>query len=130
MSQTPNRYITPLYDTILDKAIASVLASFSSGSSGQAWDSLLTLYDVLPKDIKEKCKKIIDEVETHIAVTSRKRGYTQSDALFRRLYLEQYVGRNKHILLEKIIDLLTEAHYLDRKAKVIPTNAPSQLFEQ
>jgi len=60
------KYITPLYDTILDKVIGNVLISFFEGDAGRAWDSLLTLYDVLDEDIKAEVKSLIDEVQMHI----------------------------------------------------------------
>jgi hypothetical protein len=118
MSATTRKYITPVYDTLLDKALGNVIISFFAGNSSQAWDSLLTLNDILPEDIQDKCKGLIDEVETHITIELRKRGYAQSDSLFRRMYLENYVGKYKHELFNKIVRLLSSAGYLKAGSEV------------
>jgi uncharacterized membrane-anchored protein YjiN (DUF445 family) len=109
-----DKYIKSLYDTLLDRAIGFVLQAFTSGSASMAWDSLQTLYDVLDENIKDECKGLIDEVETHITIELRKRGYAQSDVLFRRLYIESYVANKKHELFDKIIRLLKKHGYLQK----------------
>jgi len=109
-----DKYITSLYDTLLDRAIGNVLMAFASGSAAQAWDSLLTLNDVLDSDIKDECKGLISEVETYVAVKLRERGYAASDTLFRRMALETYVNIRKHDLLDKIIRLLKKHGYLQK----------------
>jgi hypothetical protein len=114
MSAGPDKQITNLYDLILDRSIGFVLQAFTTGSASQAWDALLTLYDVLDENIKDECKGLIDEVETHITIELRKRGYAQSDSLFRRMYLENYVSKYKHVLFDKIIRLLKKHGYLQK----------------
>ncbi len=109
-----DKYITSLYDTLLDRAIGNVLMAFATGSASQAWDSLLTLYDVLDDNIKDECKSVIDEVETHVSIKLRERGYAASDELFKRMALESYVNRYKHVLLDKIIRLLKKHGYLQK----------------
>jgi len=112
VSASNRKYITPVYDTILDKTIGNVIMSFFTGNPSQTWDSLLTLYDILPDDIQENCKALIDQVEIHITIESHKRGYAQTDSLFRRMALASYVEKHKHELFGKIMALLSSAGYL------------------
>lgn len=118
MSIQKTKYITPLYDTILDKCIGNVLISFFEGDAGRAWDSILTLYDVLDKEIKEEVKGLIDEVQMHINKQMSKRGYAQSDVLQKQRVLREYVNVQKHVLFEKIIVLLLNKGYLKKGTEV------------
>jgi len=130
MSVQKTKWITPLYDTILDKTIGNVLASFFTGTAAQAWDSLLTLYDVLDDDIKKEVKGLIDEVQTHINKEMAKRGYTNADTLSKQRILRNYINEKKHELLEKIIQLLFKHQYLKKEPRDIPTNVPPGFFAE
>lgn len=129
MSVQKTKYITPLYDTILDKTIGNVLMSFFEGDAGRAWDSLLTLYDVLDSEIKSEVKGLIDEVQMHINKQMARRGYAQSDVLKKQRILQTYVNEKKHELFEKIIMLLLNKGYLKKAPRDIPTNVPPDFFE-
>lgn len=109
-----DKLITNLYDTILDKVIGNVLLSFFAGSASQAWDSLLTLYDVLDDEVQKEVKSLVDEVQLHINREMAKRGYAQSDVLQKQRILREYVNIQKHVLFNKIIRLLIKHGYLQR----------------
>jgi len=109
-----DKQITNLYDTILDKVIGNVLVSFFEGDAGRAWDSLLTLYDVLDDEIQREVKGLIDSVQTHINKQMAKRGYAQSDVLQKQRLLREYVNVQKHELFNKIMRLLIKYGYLQR----------------
>ena len=130
MSVQKTKYITPLYDTILDKTIGNVLVSFFSGDASQAWDSLLTLYDVLDKEIKEEVKDLIQEVQVNINKEMSKRGYAQSDILQKQRLLREYVNLKKHVIFEKIIMLLLSRGYLKKEPREVPTNVPPEFFAE
>ena len=118
MSVQKTKYITPLYDTILDKTIGNVLVSFFSGNASQSWDSLLTLYDCLDSQIKEEVKDLIREVQVNINKEMSKRGYAQSDILQKQRLLREYVNLKKHVIFEKIMLLLFTKGYLKKGTEV------------
>jgi hypothetical protein len=114
MSASKDRNITNLYDTLLDRVLGNVVMAFATGNSSQAWDSLLTLRDILPVEIKAEIQGLIDQTETYITVQLKQRGYVASDALFKRMYLESYIAAKKHELFDKIVSLLQKYGFLQR----------------
>jgi hypothetical protein len=118
------KYITPLYDTILDKCIGNLLTSFFLNNPEQSWDAILTLYDVLDEDIQKEIKPLIDNAQTEINKRQGKRGYVPTDVLNKQNNLNVYVNRQKHFIFKKIMDLLDQSNYLVKKARDIPTNVP------
>ncbi|MCJ7560352.1 hypothetical protein MUO79_07000 [Candidatus Bathyarchaeota archaeon] len=114
MSASKDRNITNLYDTLLDKVLGNVVMAFATGSASQAWDSLLTLRDILPAEIKSEIQGLIDQTETFITVQLRQRNYTQTDGLFRKMFLEKYVADKKHGLFDEIVRLLQKYGFLQR----------------
>jgi len=130
MSVQKTKFITPLYDTILDRTIGNVLISFFNGDAGQAWDSLLTLYDVLDDEIEAEVKDLIDEVQLNINKQMSKRGYAQSDVLQKRRILREYVNIQKHVLFKKIMRLLITHGYFKQKPREIPSNVPPEFFAE
>jgi len=115
MSIKETKYISSLYDTVLDKVLGNTIMAFFYGEPGRCWDALLTLRDVLvDSKIKEEVQKLIDSVQMEINKQMSKRGYAQSDVLQKQRILRNYVNEQKHKIFDRIMTLLSENGYLDR----------------
>lgn len=116
------RYITPIEQTNLNKAIGYVIDRLNEGATIGTWIALETLYAYLPPDLKKEMTDDYEKIAQQVAKAQIRnksydpliRGANQADALT-RIY-----RRHNLTFFEKIMVCLYRHGYREKLPRELP----------
>lgn len=134
MSEIQNHYLTPTYQSLLISTIQTAAERLSTvnGNPADVWTALRVLYIIIPPECKKEVYSLFSEIETSLAKIGTA---SQFDFYLKRSEIafktKTYLYNKNIDLFEKIIAVLDDKNYLEKRKKDVASNtSPSsqQLF--
>lgn len=115
MSVQQNKFITPVFDTILDRAIAHAQEAAYQGDPLLIWDCLVKLvYSTGDKELLEEFDPFIANVEREVNNISRKYCYALSDILVKKQAISNYLKGKSKEFYRNLFLALDKHNYLKK----------------
>ena len=109
-------FITPIYQQILGKALGYVITSFHENDPNQTWTSLKTVFYACPLEVKEECRKMLDDINHEVQMLNTPRSLRNAGTQVEtENQLNKFLFQKTHELFEKIVASLIAHGYLETK---------------
>jgi hypothetical protein len=130
-AQQGTPYVLPIFDTMVDRAIASCQMAYATQVASNYWNSLKGLVIAIRE--AEQRKKLDEFVKTTEKEIDRRRvshGYTLADDCSRAIQRDQYLLEQGLKLMDMCFTVLDQGGYFIRRGKQVQSNVrTSQLYE-
>lgn len=130
MSQQPNRFIFPLYQTLLSQACSLAQTVLFTGNAEQAWQATKKLR-ILIRDPEDRARldKYVKLIEQNIQA-DRPNGITDAERQIQTLRKRSTLDGKAEVLLDMIYGSLERNGYFERKSRESTANITMEEFEQ